>query len=82
MLVGFMPQTECATCEALRERADRAVMHHIRLDGKLEIAKLSYDSGQIAQLGPVVKAAETERDNAVAEYVAHHRLHEQADGRS
>jgi hypothetical protein len=74
-----MPQVECPTCEALQEKAGQALINHLRLGGKLQIAELSFDSKQIAGLEPFVEAARIEREKALAEYVAHRKTHEQTN---
>jgi hypothetical protein len=70
-----MARTECVTCDALEKAAVRALTEHLKLTGRLEVALLSYARHDIAELEPLVEAARVEREQGVAEYLAHRKTH-------
>jgi hypothetical protein len=70
-----MARAECVTCDALEKVALRALVEHLKVTGRLQVARLSHARRDIAELEPLVEVARVEREKAVAEHLAHRRTH-------
>jgi len=82
MLEGTMKIVSgCAECERLWQEYSRATSDHIRLEGKLKVAALSYDPDQVSTLSALVQRAAGER-TAARDAVNSHTTSGHADSAS
>jgi hypothetical protein len=70
-----MARAACVTCDTLENGVLRALIEHLKLTGRLQVARLSHARHDIAELEPLVEAALVQREKAVAEHLAHRRTH-------
>ncbi len=63
----------CAECERLWREYSAATTEHIRLEGKLDVARLSHDDESVRSIAPSVAEAGSTRMTARAAFQAHQR---------
>ena len=69
------PEAECEECRRLHDEASTAITRQLRAISRLDLARLRYQSDQIAAMEAVVREARQAREAAVAAYKEHRKRH-------